>query len=130
MLNIRRGLTLIEITIVIAIMLILTAIALPLQLRARINASQEAARNILKIISSACETYANTHNGAFPTAVTDLTTPIPPYLNTNYCAGTYNFYTFDCTGMIASGYTIVANPTIAGAGVHSITTGGQITPPD
>jgi len=130
MLNLRRALTLIEIMIVIAIMVILTAIALPLQLRARINASQQSARNVLKIMSSACETYANTHNGSFPTAVTDLTTTIPPYLNSNYCVGTHNFYTFDCTQMTASGYTIVANPTIAGAGVHSITTGGQITPPD
>jgi prepilin-type N-terminal cleavage/methylation domain-containing protein len=118
--------TLIEVMIVVSIIAILAIIAIPNLLRPRITANETSAKSILKTISSACESYAASNSGNYPTSVSDLTSATPTYLNEDYTSGSHYGYTFSCGTMISTGYSCVAIPVACnrtGTKVFTITTG-------
>ena len=127
----EQGFTLVEIMIVVAIIALLAAIAIPNLLRARMTSNDALAKATLRAISTAAESYSSANNGNYPGDMNSLTTPVPPYLNTNYVANSpiagYNY----AATMSTAGYTVTATPVLAGSTgttVMTITTGGVLTP--
>jgi len=127
----RKGFTLVEIMIVVAIIALLAAIAIPNLLSAKRTANTAAAKANVRALSTAAEIYATGHNGAYPATVAALS----PYIAaaTSLCASTaaapVQGYVYNCTGLAAGGYTLIATPasTTAGDTTFSVTIGGVIT---
>jgi len=128
----QQGFTLVEIMIVVAIIALLAAIAIPNLLRAKMTSNDALAKATLRAISTAAESYGTGNNGNFPGDITSLVSATPPYLNTNYCTGApFAGFTYDCTGMSSSGYTVIATPlqiNNTGSTTETITSGGVLTP--
>jgi prepilin-type N-terminal cleavage/methylation domain-containing protein len=125
-----KGFTLVEIMIVVAIIALLAAIAIPNLLRAKISANDALAQSTLRSLSTASETYATAQNGNYPGDITSLTGATPPYLNSNYCTGTFSGFTYNC-GWGAGAYTFEAFPVTIGTSgttTYTISTGGVLTP--
>jgi len=126
----KQGFTLVEIMIVVAIIALLAAIATPNLLRARMSSNDALAKATLRAISTAAESFGTSNNGLYPLDMNSLTTPQPPYLNTNYVGGAIAGYVYTDT-MTSSGYSIVATPVSVGStgsAKETITTGGVLTP--
>jgi type IV pilus assembly protein PilA len=129
----NQGFTLVEIMVIISIIIILTSIAIPNLLRTRLTANESAAQIILKTISTACENYAAANGGSYPTAISDLTETIPPYLNEDYTAAPQKGYEFACNIMTIAGYSCAATPTTCnrtGSKTFTIATGGVLSSVD
>lgn len=114
-----------------AIIAVLAAITIPNLLREKISANESAAQAALKVISSACETFA-VANGRYPADETSMLLPnaTPPYYNRTYCSQAVEGYSFSCS-FSTTEYTIVARPATAQSGTRTftITTGGVLTVP-
>lgn len=129
----KKGFTLVEIMIVVAIIALLAALAIPALLRPRVSANEAAAQATLKTLSTACETFASANtNGAYPTAMTDLTAPAtgPVYLNLNYADGTVRQGYSIAPTLTATTYQFVATPATCGTTgtrTFTITQGGALT---
>jgi len=126
----KQGFTLVEIMIVVAIIALLAAIAIPNLLRVRMSSNDALAKATLRAISTAAESFGTSNNGLYPLDMNSLTTPQPPYLNTNYVGGAIAGYVYTDT-MTSSGYSIVATPVSVGStgsAKETITTGGVLTP--
>ena len=128
----EQGFTLVEIMIVVAIIALLAAIAIPNLLRAKMTSNDALAKATLRAMSTAAESYGTANNGNYPGNESSLTGATPPYLNTAYCANSpLAGYTYNCSGMATSGYTITATPVSVGSTgstTETITTGGVLTP--
>ena len=128
----EQGFTLVEIMIVVAIIALLAAIAIPNLLRARMSSNDALAKATLRAISTAAESFGTSNNGLYPGDINSLTTPVPPYLNTNYLTGLpIAGYKYAAVSMTNAGYTITATPVSPGSTgtqTETITTGGVLTP--
>lgn len=126
----RKTFTLVEVMIVVVIISILAAIAIPNLLRQRVTANEVGAQATLKTISSACETYAASNAGNYPTLIADLVNGIPSYINEDYTFNSRYGYGFNCTQLEQTGYTCTARPVTCnstGSKTFTITTGGVFT---
>lgn len=69
-----------EIMVVVIIIALLAGIAIPSMLTARKFSNEANAKTVLMTISTACENYAASNNGYYPTDIANLTNATPPYL--------------------------------------------------
>jgi len=128
-----NGFTMIEIMAVTGIISVLAMLALPGLLRAKVNGNESFAQATLKTISSACESYAGMNFGQYPTAMADLVTAVPPYLNEDYTVVTLGGYDFACGTLDITGYLCTATPAACnqtGTKTFTITTGAVLASAD
>jgi prepilin-type N-terminal cleavage/methylation domain-containing protein len=104
----KRGYTLVEIMIVVGIVAVLITLVVPNILRSRSVANEAAAISNLKIISNACQLF---HIGQdrYPSALTELSTATPPYIDSVLAGGNKQGYDF-IYSTTSDGYSINANP--------------------
>jgi hypothetical protein len=85
-------------------------------------------------MSTAAESYASANEGNYPTAITDLTTANPAYLNEDYTDGTQQGYDIvDASDGSGDSYTYEATPAGAFADsgrAFSVCTGGVMAKSD
>jgi prepilin-type N-terminal cleavage/methylation domain-containing protein len=121
----KKGFTIIEITVVMAVVTILAALSLPNLLRAKANANQAAAVTTLNLIVRAVIAYsaANPRVGC-PASLADLANVTPAYLTDPRLAagagenatrqGYYFLYVLDYAGPPATRFHIFAYPIQSG----------------
>jgi Tfp pilus assembly protein PilE len=124
----RKSFTLVEIMIVLAIIILLAAIAIPNLFNPNKASNIAAAKANVTALSKAVEAYATAHNGSsYPADVTEL----GKYMTTaaTLCGNTVQGYAYDCTGLLVTGYTLIATPVPNGKDDITFTakTGGVIT---
>lgn len=127
----RKGFTLVEIMIVVAIIILLAAIAIPNLLRARHNANEAAAIGSCRTLSTALESYrAAQNNPQYPTALGQLSSANPPYIDATLAGGTKQGYSFSYGRNANSNqYTISASPitsTVTGTRTFTVDEDGVI----
>jgi len=130
----EKGLSLVEVMIVVAIIALLGIITIPNLLKLKINRNESGAKETLRIISVACESYAKAHNDNYPDSIGNLTTVNPPYLKDSDILEARGGYNYNC--VFSNGYSCVAIPEICiktgqttGTGTRkfTVTTGRLIT---
>ncbi len=122
----EKAFTLVEIMIVISIIALLASVAIPGLLRAYKESNDALAKNTLRTISVAAETYFTAHN-SYPRSEDALTESDPPYLMDSYCDKEIMGFLYTCDWGNGNFYTITATPVrpgISGSAVFSISTGG------
>jgi prepilin-type N-terminal cleavage/methylation domain-containing protein len=122
----KKGFTIIEITVVMAVVCILASLSLPNLLRAKANANQAAAVTTLNLIVRAVIAYsaANPVVGC-PASLADLANVTPAYLNDPRLAagrgenatrqGYYFLYVLDYAGPPATRFHVFSYPVKPGA---------------
>jgi prepilin-type N-terminal cleavage/methylation domain-containing protein len=91
----RRGFSMVEMLMVIAIIGIIATVAIPLLLSSRRYAMDEKARQSLRTVLSAQQSYFSRH-GQFGT-LDELANADPPYLDTRFSTG---------SGLLENGLTV------------------------
>jgi len=111
----KKGFTLVEIMIVVAIIILLAAIAIPNLLRARLNANEAAAIGGMRTLSTALESFRAAQTApAYPTALAELSSATPAYIDATLGSGTKQGYSYSFTRNSANEYTISATPITTG----------------
>ncbi len=106
----RKGFTLVEIMIVVAIIVLLAAIAIPNLLRARLNANEATAIATMRTFSTAMESYRAAQSPpSYPSALTNLNTSNPPYIDSVLASGNKSGYSFTLSAGTNT-YSVVATP--------------------
>ena len=115
----QRAFTLIEILVVVAILSLLAVVGVIQLQRTRIVTNEQLALTSLRLLSKSCQFFYLARQ-AYPTALTDLGTPVsnPPYVdNAALLAGTKQGYRFVYTpgiGPTPASFTLLANPVTHG----------------
>ncbi|MFA5271262.1 MAG: DUF4190 domain-containing protein [Candidatus Omnitrophota bacterium] len=94
--------------IMVPILMLLAAIAIPNLLRARVNANEAYAMNVVRTVSTAAESY-KVSNGQYPSKEEDLVSKEPQYINESYNNKTLNGYNYS-VAFSPDSYTITASP--------------------
>jgi len=134
----RKGFTLVEIMIVVTIIALVAAIVIPNLVSARRAANQAAAKANVRNFATAAETFAISHAGAYPSAITGVTngslvdfmSSAASFCAANNAATTVQGYNYRCA-LAASGYTFTAEPqtlNTSGNYTYTATTGAVISP--
>lgn len=106
----QKGFTLVEIMIVVAIIGLIVAVAIPNILRSRSNANEGVIKSAMRTFSAANESYrAAQASPVYASAVTDLTTANPAYLDSTWTASTKLNFTLSYTSDGTS-YSLIATP--------------------
>jgi len=104
----RSGFTAIEIMIVVTILAILAVIAIPNLLRARLQSNEASTIQNLRAITGAEGAYFAA-NGEYATAMTDLTSSTPAFLDHDFLLEPLSGYLFVFGGDPLN-YTLTADP--------------------
>lgn len=116
----KRGFTLVEILIVCTILATLAAFAIPNLLRARMNASEAAAMDAMRTLSTALEAYrAAQVPPAYPTVLSDLSSTNPPFVTPTLTgaispATARQGYSYTYNRTSTNTYTLQATPQTVG----------------
>src|SRR5262245_30270618 len=73
------------------------------------NSDYAQAKSTLRVLSTACETYATMNGGKYPASMKVMIEAQPPYLPKDYCGQTISSYRYQCD-MRADGYQFEAWP--------------------
>lgn len=137
----KKGFTLIEVTIVVAIIALLSAIAIPQILRGRLVQNESAAQATLRTIATAFENYAAANKGQYPSDINaQMVNVTPRYLDKNYFLEynvnkPYQGYFYAIVNVTSAGYNVVARPQVCsaegtpgtGSKSYTVTTGGVLS---
>jgi len=113
----------------IAPIIFFMAIAIPNLLIAKMSVNDALAKDTLRSISTAFESYAVANNGSYPDGIDELTTAPHPYLNRHYCDEQISGYSYTCS-FGKTGYKVIATPVstgTTGSTTFTIVTGGILT---
>ncbi|MCX7927119.1 MAG: hypothetical protein N2606_03165 [Candidatus Omnitrophica bacterium] len=111
----------------IAIVALLLRIAITYFIDFTIIQNETGAEEILKLVTTALEGYANDHNHTYPSSLEALASAQPPYIKKEYLGPYYmRGYVFSCPRVEATGYTCTALPVhcgLTGKKAFTVTTG-------
>ncbi len=128
MISAKNGKSFVTIMIVIAVLALFLRIVIERLIDFNIAQNESNAQGVLRLISAALENYAKDNQEAYPTSISFLTRPKPPYLDRDYVTQSpLKGYNFSCPRLEASGYSCTASPTrckFTGNAAFTIATGG------
>ena len=113
--------------LLLPLIFLVAAVAIPNFYRAKVSADAALARQTLRSLSLAAESYTVNKGGQYPQSITDLTGANPPYINENPCGREVGGYEIGCN-FRSDGYRFSAKPLDPGQGEEmDITTDGVIS---
>jgi len=105
--------TLIEMMVVVAVVIVLVSIAVPSVLRSRVVANEGAAIANLKTLYNSAQSY-HIDAGHYPSLLSDLSSAVPPYIDSVLGSGTKQGYEFIYQSPDSDRFIVNANPSHSG----------------